>query len=107
MPLQTDPTVIYAMRLAGRWNGNIRREDLEIDSPYNTYRHAGLPPGPIASPGREALLAVLDPAFGKDLYFVSRNDGSHEFSETLVQHNRAVDRYQRRRGTRSSVSGAP
>jgi UPF0755 protein len=94
--LQTDPTVIYALRLAGRWDGNIRRKDLEIDSPYNTYRYPGLPPGPIASPGRDALLAVLDPAPVKDLYFVSRNDGSHQFSETLVEHNRAVDRYQRR-----------
>ncbi|HLA77468.1 MAG TPA: endolytic transglycosylase MltG [Vicinamibacteria bacterium] len=97
MPLQTDPTVIYAMKRAGRWDGNIRKKDLELDSPYNTYRYAGLPPGPIASPGREALRAVLAPASVQDLYFVSRNDGSHQFSETLTQHERAVDRYQRRR----------
>lgn len=97
MPLQTDPTVIFALRRAGRWDGNIRKKDLEIDSPYNTYRRAGLPPGPIASPGRAALLAVLDPAPVADLYFVSRNDGSHEFNETLAAHERAVDRYQRRR----------
>src|SRR6266571_8947851 len=96
MLLQTDPTVIYALRLAGRWDGNIRKKDLDVDSPYNTYRYPGLHPGPVASPGREALLAVLTPAEVKDLYFVSRNDGSHEFSETLTQHNRAVDRYQRR-----------
>jgi UPF0755 protein len=97
MRLQTDPTVIHALRLAGRWDGNIRKQDLEIDSPYNTYRHAGLPPGPIASPGRAALEAVLDPAPVEDLYFVSRNDGSHHFSRTLREHERAVDRYQRRR----------
>ena len=97
MLLQTDPTVVYALKQEGRWDGNIRRRDLEIDSPYNTYRHAGLPPGPIGSPGREAILAVLDPQETRELYFVSRNDGTHHFSETLKEHNRAVDRYQRRR----------
>jgi UPF0755 protein len=101
MPLQTDPTVIYALRKAGRWDGNIRKKDLDLDSPYNTYRYAGLPPGPIASPGREAILAALHPADTKDLYFVSRNDGSHQFSETLTEHERAVDRYQRSRSSRS------
>lgn len=104
MRLQTDPTVIYALRLAGRWDGNIRKRDLEIDSPYNTYRQAGLPPGPIGAPGREAILAVLEPAPVKDLYFVSRNDGSHYFSETLAEHERAVDRYQRRRRSSSDAS---
>ena len=99
MPLQTDPSVIYALKRAGRWDGNIRKRDLDIDSPYNTYRRPGLPPGPLGSPGREAILAVLDPAETKELYFVSRNDGTHEFSETLVEHNRAVDRYQRRRAS--------
>jgi UPF0755 protein len=97
MLLQTDPTVIYALKKAGRWDGNIRKRDLQLDSPYNTYRHAGLPPGPIGCPGREAILAVVDPAPTRALYFVSRNDGTHQFSETLAQHNRAVDRYQRRR----------
>jgi UPF0755 protein len=97
MLLQTDPTVIYALKKAGRWDGNIRRPDLQLDSPYNTYRHAGLPPGPIGCPGREAILAVIDPAPTKELYFVSRNDGTHQFSETLAEHNRAVNRYQRRR----------
>jgi len=97
MPLQTDPSVIYALRKAGRWDGNIRRKDLAIDSPYNTYRQPGLPPGPIGSPGHEAMRAVLQPAESRALYFVSRNDGTHEFSETLGDHNRAVDRYQRRR----------
>jgi UPF0755 protein len=100
MLLQTDPTIIYAMKQEDRWNGNIRRKDLEMESPFNTYRHPGLPPGPIGSPGREAILAVLDPADTRELYFVSRNDGTHKFSETLKEHNRAVDRYQRRRGRR-------
>jgi UPF0755 protein len=97
MLLQTDPTVIYALKRAGPYDGNIRKKDLDIDSPYNTYRYAGLPPGPIASPGRGAIRAVLEPAPVKDLYFVSRNDGTHEFSETLRQHEQAVDRYQRYR----------
>lgn len=97
MRLQTDPTVIYALRLAGTYDGNIRKKDLSVDSPYNTYRHRGLPPGPIAAPGREALLAVLHPADVQDLYFVSRNDGTHHFSRTLTEHEHAVDRFQRRR----------
>jgi UPF0755 protein len=100
MLLQTDPTVIYALRRQGGYDGNIRKQDLGLDSPYNTYKYPGLPPGPIASPGRESLVAVLQPADVKDLYFVSRNDGSHEFSETLAQHERAVDRFQRRRPRR-------
>ena len=75
------------------------RSDLALTSAYNTYVSNGLPPGPIASPGREALLAVLAPADVADIYFVSRNDGSHEFSETLAEHARAVDRYQRRRSS--------
>jgi len=98
MLLQTDPTIIYALKRKGTWNGNIRLVDLGLDSPFNTYRVAGLPPGPIASPGKDALRAVLEPAPGKDLYFVSRNDGTHQFSETLAEHNRAVDLYQKRRG---------
>ncbi len=97
MLLQTDPSVIYALRLRGTWDGNIRKVDLQMDSPYNTYRFPGLPPGPIASPGKDALLAVLDPAPTKELYFVSRNDGSHEFSEDLGAHERAVTRFQRQR----------
>ncbi|HUG54489.1 MAG TPA: endolytic transglycosylase MltG [Vicinamibacteria bacterium] len=96
MPLQTDPTVIYALRRAGTYDGNIRRADLDVDSPYNTYRNPGLPPGPIASPGRASLLAVLRPAETRELYFVSRNDGSHVFSETLSEHERWVTLYQRR-----------
>ena len=98
MSLQCDPTVIYALMLAGRWDGNIRKSDLQIDSPYNTYRHPGLPPGPIASPGRSALDAAVHPADVKYLYFVSRNDGTHVFAETLEEHNRNVARYQIGRG---------
>ena len=102
MPLQTDPTVIYALKRRGHYDGNIHKADLSIDSPYNTYRVAGLPPGPIASPGRSAIEAVLHPAETADLYFVSRNDGSHEFNATLREHERAVDRYQRHRSSSGS-----
>ncbi|MFI5177213.1 MAG: endolytic transglycosylase MltG [Vicinamibacterales bacterium] len=98
MPLQCDPTVIYALMQAGRWDGNIRKTDLQIDSPYNTYRHPGLPPGPIASPGRSSLEAAVHPAEVKYLYFVSRNDGTHVFAETLEEHNRNVAKYQSGRG---------
>jgi UPF0755 protein len=98
MPLQTDPTVIYALRKAGTYDGNIRRGDLDVDSPYNTYRFPGLPPGPIASPGRASLQAAIHPAASRELYFVSRNDGSHQFSENLAEHERWVTQYQRHRG---------
>jgi UPF0755 protein len=94
MGLQCDPTVIYALQKAGRWTGNLRRDDLRIDSPYNTYRYAGLPPGPIANPGRAAIEAALAPAAVPYLYFVSRNDGSHMFARDLAQHNRNVRAFQ-------------
>ena len=94
MGLQCDPTVIYALELAGRYDGNIRRERSEIDSPYNTYRYAGLPPGPIAAPGEASLEAAAAPADVPYLYFVSRNDGSHVFASTLDEHNRNVRQYQ-------------
>ena len=94
--LYADPTVIYALRLAGRWDGNIRRGDLKIDSPYNTYLYPGLPPGPIASPGRSSLEAAAAPAEVPYLYFVSRNDGTHVFASTLAEHNRNVELWQRR-----------
>jgi UPF0755 protein len=94
MPMQADPTVIYALQRAGRYNGNLRRDDLQFDSPYNTYRYAGLPPGPIASPGRAALEATVAPADTDYLYFVSRNDGSHVFARTLSEHNRNVQEWQ-------------
>jgi UPF0755 protein len=106
IPLATDPTIIYALRQAGRWDGNIRRADLDIDSPYNTYRNAGLPPGPIASPGRASLQAALHPADSDELYFVSRNDGSHHFSRTFAEHQQAVAYYQRGRGA-PPPGGAP
>ena len=94
MGMQADPTVIYALQKAGRYNGNIRREDLEMNSPYNTYKHPGLPPGPIAAPRKESLEAALTPANVPYLYFVSRNDGSHVFATTLTEHNRNVRRFQ-------------
>jgi UPF0755 protein len=94
MGLQCDPTVIYALERAGRYDGNLTREDLQFDSPYNTYRYAGLPPGPIAAPGRASLAAAASPAAVPYLYFVSKNDGSHAFAETLEQHNRNVQQYQ-------------
>lgn len=95
MRLQADPTVIYGLKLSGRWDGNIRKGDLQLDSPYNTYRNAGLPPGPIASPGLASLKAAANPAKTSFLYFVSRNDGSHVFSGSLAEHNRHVQEYQR------------
>jgi UPF0755 protein len=94
MPLQCDPTLIYALQMAGKYTGNLRREHKMFDSPYNTYRYAGLPPGPIASPGRASLESVVHPAKVDYLYFVSRNDGSHEFARTLAEHSRNVQRYQ-------------
>ena len=94
MPMQADPTVVYALVKAGTYDGNIRRRDLAFDSPYNTYKYPGLPPGPIASPGRAALAAALAPADVNYLYFVSRNDGSHVFAETLAEHNANVYEYQ-------------
>jgi UPF0755 protein len=94
MPLQCDPTVIYGLVKAGRYDGNIHKTDLSFDSPYNTYRYPGLPPGPIASPGRASLDAAVHPADADFQYFVSRNDGSHEFARTLEEHNRNVQKYQ-------------
>lgn len=92
MRLQTDPTVIYGM--GDKYKGNIRRSDLLDDNPYNTYQRFGLPPTPIALPGKDAIDAVLHPEDGDALYFVSKGDGSHHFSATLEQHNEAVIRYQ-------------
>jgi UPF0755 protein len=92
MRLQTDPAVIYGM--GDNYAGNIRKVDLEADTPYNTYTRDGLPPTPIASPGAPAQEAALHPAPGDALYFVARGDGSHEFSATLDEHNRAVQKYQ-------------
>jgi UPF0755 protein len=93
--LGADPTVIYGLKKAGRWNGNLTRADLQMNSPYNTYRYAGLPPGPICSPGAASLKAAAAPAKVPYLYFVSRNDGTHVFSENLTEHNRNVEIWQR------------
>ena len=94
MGMQADPTVVYALMKAGKYDGNIRREDLSFDSPYNTYRYPGLPPGPIAAPGRASLEAALSPADVPYLYFVSRNDGSHVFAATLQGAQRERLQYQ-------------
>ncbi len=95
MPLQTDPAVIYG--LGENFDGNLRRRDLAADGPYNTYLRAGLPPTPIAMPGKSSLLAAVKPEAIKALYFVSRGDGTSEFSDDLATHSRAVNKYQRRR----------
>ncbi len=93
MRLQTDPTVIYG--LGDSFDGNLRKKDLLTDTPWNTYTRVGLPPTPIAMPGKASLLAAVQPAPSKALYFVARGDGSSEFSATLDEHNRAVNKYQR------------
>ncbi len=93
IPLQSDPTVIYGLP---NFDGNLHKKDLSHPSPYNTYRWAGLPPGPIASPGAQSIRAALYPAPSSYLFFVSRNDGTHQFSATLVDHNKAVEKYQKR-----------
>lgn len=97
MLLQTDPTVIYGMGDA--YQGRIRKRDLQTDTPWNTYMRNGLPPTPISMPGKAALLAAVQPAQSKSLYFVSRGDGTSQFSSSLDDHNRAVNRYQRGGGT--------
>ncbi len=96
--LQSDPTVIYAIK---NFDGNLRKRDLRLNSPYNTYRHYGLPPGPISNPGKEALRAALEPAHADYLYFVSKNDGTHKFSKSLREHTRAVNKYQKSTGRRT------
>jgi len=109
MPMQADPTVIFALQKAGKYSGNLTREHLrELDSPYNTYKYPGLPPGPIAAPGRASLQAAAKPADVDYLYFVSKNDGTHVFASTLEEHNRNVFtwqvdyfRKQRQSGTRN------
>ena len=95
MGMQADPTVIYALQKAGTYTGNLRRDDLQFDSPYNTYRYPGLPPGPIAAPGKASLEAAAKPADVDYLYFVSKNDGSHVFASSLEEHNRNVQTWQR------------
>lgn len=104
IPLQSDPTVIYGLPA---FDGNLHKKDLSSPSPYNTYRVQGLPPGPIANPGIQAIRAALYPSDSRFLYFVSKNDGTHQFSATLIEHNKAVEKYQKRpfrRGTHSQTS---
>ena len=103
MPLQTDPSVVYG--LGNRFDGRLHRKDLDQDTPYNTYVRAGLPPTPIALPGQAAIEAALNPEATKDLYFVARGDGTSQFSETLAEHQRAVDRFQKT-GTKSATPDA-
>jgi UPF0755 protein len=91
--LQTDPTVIYG--LGEKFDGNLRKRDLQADTPYNTYTRSGLPPSPIAMPGAAAINAALHPAESDALYFVARGDGSSQFSKTLDEHNKAVSKYQK------------
>jgi len=107
IPLQSDPTVIYGLPT---FDGNLHKKDLSSPSPYNTYRVQGLPPGPIANPGIQAIRSTLYPSNSRSLYFVSRNDGTHQFSATLIEHNKAVEKYQKRpfrRGPHSQTSIVP
>ena len=107
IPLQSDPTVIYGLPA---FDGNLRKKDLTHPSPYNTYRWAGLPPGPIANPGAQSIRAALYPLPSAYLYFVSKNDGTHQFSATLIEHNKAVEKYQKRpfrRGNHSQTFMTP
>jgi UPF0755 protein len=97
MPLACDPTLIYAMKVAGKYDGNIGKADLAMRSPYNTYLHSGLPPGPIANPGEDSLRAAISPARTAYMYFVSRNDGTHQFSRDFKTHQAAVARFQKNR----------
>lgn len=99
MPLQTDPTVIYG--IGPKFDGNLRKSDLRRDTPYNTYMHKGLPPTPIAMPSKESLLAAAHPAKSNALYFVAKGDGSSQFSQSLKEHELAVDRYQRKLPTKN------
>lgn len=97
MKLDCDPTIIYALKLEGRFQDRLRTKDLRYDTPYNTYLYGGLPPGPIANPGKDSLKAALYPAEENYLYFVSKNDGSHHFSRTFREHQNAVNKYQKKR----------
>src|SRR5438132_9681757 len=100
LPLQSDPTVIYGIP---NFDGRLKRAHLTKKTPFNTYMKRGLPPSPIANPGLRSIQAAVNPAPVKYLYFVSKNDGSHHFSVTLEEHNRAVHRYQKKRGARRAA----
>jgi UPF0755 protein len=101
MALQCDPTVMYALERVHKYRGSLSGKDLKFDSPYNTYEHAGLPPGPIGNPGEESLRAALQPAKTDYIYFVANTHGGHFFAATLAEHNRNVLKYRR------LLSGAP
>ena len=112
MGMQADPTVIYALEKAGTYTGNLTREHLQFDSPYNTYKYAGLPPGPIAAPGKASLAAAARPADVDYLYFVSKNVGTHVFASTLDEHNRnvftwQVDYFRKQRRERDAAARPP
>ncbi|MFW6123742.1 MAG: endolytic transglycosylase MltG [Acidobacteriota bacterium] len=94
MKLDCDPTIIYALKKKGDYQGRLRNKDLKLDSPYNTYLYQGLPPGPISNPGKESLEAALFPSKTEYLYFVSKNNGIHKFSSTFKEHQKAVIKYQ-------------
>jgi UPF0755 protein len=96
MKLDCDPTIIYVLKREGKFKDRLRTKDLRLDSPYNSYLNPGLPPGPIANPGRDSLEAALYPSNEQFLYFVSKNDGTHHFSLTFREHQEAVNTYQRR-----------
>ena len=104
--LQCDPTVIYGLLLENRYNGRLLLAHLDDPSPYNTYVHRGLPPGPIANPGRSSLLAALEPAVADYLYFVANGDGGHTFSRTLAEHNLAVSQYRRSQREQAASAAA-
>ncbi len=106
MPLQCDPTVVYALELAGNYNGSLDAASLPFDSPYNTYRHIGLPPGPIANAGTASLKAALAPADTDYMYFVANTEGGHFFGKTLAEHNRNVTLYRQRLGAQRHASPA-
>jgi UPF0755 protein len=107
MPLECDPTVAYALALAGRSTGPLTDADLHFQSPYNTYQNAGLPPGPIANPGEASLRAALDPPPTDFLYFVANTEGGHFFSKTLAEHNRNVARYRKLRSEQEQAAPQP
>jgi UPF0755 protein len=107
MPLQTDPTVVYASILAGTWTGTIHQSELHADSPYNTYAHAGLPPGPICNPGMASLMAALHPDRNEFLYFVAGSDGGTKFAATLAEHNANVAAYRASIGEAAPAIGTP
>jgi UPF0755 protein len=107
VPLQCDPTVVYALELTGNYDGSLNAASLPFESPYNTYRHTGLPPGPIANPGSASLKAALDPAETEYLYFVANTEGGHFFSKTLAEHNRNVALYRRKVADWRNAAPAP